>query len=58
MQCDYTSLNHNLLVSKKKKVVNKGMNIKGVYNILSCVLRAILSLTLQNFMNSSKRKDE
>jgi hypothetical protein len=33
MECDYTYLNHNSLVSKKK-VVNKGMIIKGVYYIL------------------------
>jgi hypothetical protein len=32
MECDYTHLNHNLLVSQKK-VVTKGVIIKGVYCI-------------------------
>jgi hypothetical protein len=30
MECDYTHLNQNLLVSQKKMVI-KGMIIKGVY---------------------------
>jgi len=30
MECDYTCLNHNSLASQKK-VVTKGMIIKGVY---------------------------
>ncbi len=30
MECDYTHLNHNLLLSQKK-VVTKGVIIKGVY---------------------------
>jgi hypothetical protein len=30
MECDYTYLNHNLLMSQKK-VITKGMIIKGVY---------------------------
>jgi hypothetical protein len=32
MECDYTHLNHNSLVSQKK-VVTKGVIIKGVYYI-------------------------
>jgi hypothetical protein len=32
MECDYACLNHNSLMSqKKKKVITKGMIIKGVY---------------------------
>jgi hypothetical protein len=30
MECDYTHLHHNLLVSQKK-MATKGMIIKGVY---------------------------
>jgi hypothetical protein len=33
MECDYTHLNHNLLLSPKKKVVTRGVIIKGVYCI-------------------------
>jgi hypothetical protein len=34
MECDYTHLNHNLLISQKqKKVVTKSVIIKGVYCI-------------------------
>ncbi len=38
MECDYTYLNHNSLVSQKK-VVNKGVLIKGVYYILKHYLK-------------------
>jgi hypothetical protein len=31
MKCDYARLSHNLLMSQKKKVIIKGMIIKGVY---------------------------
>jgi len=34
MKCDYTSLNHNSLVSHKKKVVTKGVITKGVYHTM------------------------
>jgi len=30
MECDYTCLKHNSLMSQKK-MVTKGMNLKGVY---------------------------
>jgi hypothetical protein len=31
MECDYTHLNHSSLLSHTKKVITKGMIIKGVY---------------------------
>ncbi len=48
MKCDYTHLNHNLLVSQKK-VITKGVIIKGVYCILNDINKK--SLKTQYILN-------
>jgi hypothetical protein len=46
MECEYTHLNHNSLVSPNKKMMTKGVIIKGVYCSIMLNYKLLLFLLL------------
>ncbi len=54
MECDYSHLNHNSLVSQKKYVITKGLIIRGVYCIFcwQAVQTHCLKMTISELFSS------